>query len=92
MSRNSPISVWSSPAPKPSKATASFCGPNSPSNARTAPLPLRAKVAVFDDGTVRLTTQTTIDRKDFGVEGNLMEMVVDKTTISGDVVFRQAAG
>jgi polyisoprenoid-binding protein YceI len=58
----------------------------------TAPLLLRAKVAVRDDGTVRLTTQTTIDRKDFGVEGNLMGMVVDKTAISGDVVFRQAAG
>jgi polyisoprenoid-binding protein YceI len=58
----------------------------------TAPLPLRAKVAVLDDGAVRLTAQATIDRKDFGVEGNLMGMVVDKVTISGDVVLRRAAG
>jgi polyisoprenoid-binding protein YceI len=58
----------------------------------TAPLPLRAKVAVLGDGAVRLTAQATIDRKDFGVEGNLMGMVVDKATISGDVVFRRAPG
>jgi polyisoprenoid-binding protein YceI len=58
----------------------------------TAPLPLCAKVAVLDDGAVRLTAQATIDRKDFGVEGNLMGMVVDKVTISGDVVLRRAAG
>jgi len=53
-------------------------------------VPLRAKVAVLDDGAVRVTAQTTIDRKDFGVDGNLIGMVVDKSTISGDVVFRRA--
>jgi len=56
----------------------------------TKPVPLRAKVTVLDDGAVRVTAQTTIDRKDFGVDGNLMGMVVDKSTISGDVVFRRA--
>jgi polyisoprenoid-binding protein YceI len=45
---------------------------------------------VLDDGAVRLTTQATIDRKDFGVDGNLMGMIGDKTTISGDIVFRRA--
>ena len=54
----------------------------------TAPLPLRTKVEVLDDGAVRLSAQATIDRKDFGVDGNMMGMVVDKATISGDVVFR----
>jgi polyisoprenoid-binding protein YceI len=58
----------------------------------TAPLPLRAKVVVLDDGALRLTAHATIDRKDFGVEGNLLGMVVDKATISGDVVFRRAPG
>jgi polyisoprenoid-binding protein YceI len=58
----------------------------------TAPLPLQAKVAVLDDGAVRLTTQTAIDRKDFGVEGNLMGMIGDKATISGDIVFQRTAG
>ena len=56
----------------------------------TAPLPLRTKVAVLDDGAVRLTAQATIDRKDFGVDGNMMGMIADKATISGDVVFRRA--
>jgi len=56
----------------------------------TAPLPLRARVAVVDGGAVRLSAQTTVDRKDFGVDGNLMGMLTDKVTISGDVVFRRA--
>jgi polyisoprenoid-binding protein YceI len=55
----------------------------------TAPLPLRTKVTVLDEGAVRLSAQVTIDRKDFGVDGNVMGMVVDKATISGDVVFRR---
>jgi polyisoprenoid-binding protein YceI len=58
----------------------------------TAPLPLRARVAVLDDGAVRVTTETTIDRKQFGVEGNLLGMVGDNTTLSADVVFRRSAG
>jgi polyisoprenoid-binding protein YceI len=55
----------------------------------TASLPLRTKVAVLDDGAVRLSTQAAIDRKDFGVDGNIMGMIADKATISGDVVFRR---
>jgi polyisoprenoid-binding protein YceI len=55
----------------------------------TAPLPLRTKVAMLDDGAVRLSTQVTIDRKHFGVDGNLIGMIGDKATISGDVVFRR---
>ena len=55
----------------------------------TTPLPLQTKVAVLDDGSVRLSAQATIDRKDFGVNGNLIGMVTDKATISGDVVFRR---
>ena len=55
----------------------------------TAPLPLRTKVAVLDDGAVRLRAQAAIDRKDFGVNGNMLGMVGDKATISGDVVFRR---
>jgi hypothetical protein len=37
-----------------------------------------------------VTAQATIDRKDFGVDGNLLGMVVDTTTISADVVFRHS--
>jgi polyisoprenoid-binding protein YceI len=54
-----------------------------------APLPLRTKVAVLDDGAVRVTAEATIDRREFGVDGNLMGMIPDKATISGDVVFRR---
>jgi polyisoprenoid-binding protein YceI len=55
----------------------------------TAPLPLRTKVTVLDDGAVRLSAQATIDRNDFCVDGNVLGMVVDQATISGDVVFRR---
>ena len=44
---------------------------------------------MLDDGAVRLRTQVTIDRKDFGVDGNMLGMVGDKATISGDVMFRR---
>jgi polyisoprenoid-binding protein YceI len=55
----------------------------------TAPLLLQAKVVVLDDSSVRVSAQATIDRKDFGVDGNLIGMIGDKATISGDVVFRR---
>jgi polyisoprenoid-binding protein YceI len=58
----------------------------------TLPLPLRAKVAVLDDGAVRVSTQATVDRKQFGVEGNMLGMVGDEATISADAVFRRAGG
>ena len=56
----------------------------------TKPLPLRAKVAVLDDGAVRITTKADVNRKDFGVDGNLIGMIPDATTITADVVFRRA--
>lgn len=55
----------------------------------TKPLPLRAAVTVLGDGAVRLTTQATINRKDFGVDGNMAGMIADDVTISGDVLFRR---
>jgi polyisoprenoid-binding protein YceI len=56
----------------------------------TRPLPLNAKVAVLDDGAVRVTSQADINRKDFGVDGNMMGMVVNAVTLTADVVFRRA--
>jgi polyisoprenoid-binding protein YceI len=58
----------------------------------TKPVPLQAAVTVLGDDSVRLTTQATINRKDFGVDGNMAGMVADNVTISGDVVFRRAEG
>ncbi len=45
---------------------------------------------MVDDGAMRVTTQATVNRKEFGVDGNMMGMVADNATISGDVVFRRA--
>ncbi|MBV9721070.1 MAG: YceI family protein [Mycobacterium sp.] len=56
----------------------------------TAPLPLQAHVEVLDDGAVRLTTQTTVARKQFAVEGNMFGMVGAKTALKVCLVFRRA--
>jgi polyisoprenoid-binding protein YceI len=56
----------------------------------TKPLTLNAKVTPVGDGAMRLTTQATVNRQDFGVDGNMMGMIGDNATISGDVVFRRA--
>lgn len=54
----------------------------------TKPLTLRTKVTPVGDGGMRLTTEATVNRQDFGVDGNLVGMIGDKATISGDLVFR----
>jgi polyisoprenoid-binding protein YceI len=56
----------------------------------TKPLELKTKVTPVGDGGMRLTTQATINRQDFGVDGNMMGMIADNVTISGDLVFRRA--
>ena len=56
----------------------------------TKPLTLKTKVTPVGDGTMRLSTQATVNRQDFGVDGNIMGMVGDNATVSGDVVFRRA--
>jgi polyisoprenoid-binding protein YceI len=58
----------------------------------TAPMLLEAVVEVLDDGNVRLTTQTTIARKQFAVEGNMFGMVGAKTTLKADLVFHHETG
>ncbi len=56
----------------------------------TAPISLQAQVAALDNGAVRVTTQVDINRKDFGVNGNIIGMVRDATSLTADVVFRRA--
>lgn len=58
----------------------------------TAPISLTAKVAVLDDGAVRVGTQADINRKDFGVVGNMVGMIRDETALTADVVFRRTGG
>jgi polyisoprenoid-binding protein YceI len=57
----------------------------------TASMPMRANVTVRDDGAVCLTSQTTVNRKKWGVTGNMLGMVGDKTTLSTNLVFRRSA-
>ena len=50
-------------------------------------LPLRATVAVLDDGAVRVSTRTSVDREELGVSGNLLGMLVGATELSAEGVF-----
>jgi polyisoprenoid-binding protein YceI len=51
------------------------------------PLPLHATVAVLDDGAVRVSAPTTVDREQLGVRGNLFGMVGAATHLLADAVF-----
>lgn len=53
------------------------------------PLSLTAHVTVLDEQAVRFITSSRVDRQEFGVDGNMMGMIVDIATISGDIVFRR---
>ncbi|MEB3061730.1 YceI family protein [[Mycobacterium] zoologicum] len=56
----------------------------------TGPLPLRVDITPLDDGVVRLTTEATVTRKQFAVEGNFLGMVGNKTKLRASLVFRHA--
>lgn len=56
----------------------------------TRPLTLRTRVTPVGDGGMRLRTQASVNRQDFGVNGNMVGMIRDTATISGDLVFRHA--
>jgi polyisoprenoid-binding protein YceI len=58
----------------------------------TKPVTLTTKVTPVGDGAMRLTAQTTVNRQDFGVDGNMMGMIGDNATLTGDVVFRRTDG
>ncbi len=53
----------------------------------TRNLELPAQVTALHDGTIRVTTETTVDRHDFGVDGNMLGMVAAEAGVSADVVF-----
>jgi polyisoprenoid-binding protein YceI len=56
----------------------------------TVPLPMKVRAEVLDDGAVRLTATTTVERERLGVSGNIAGMVGKTTTLSADAVFRRA--
>jgi len=58
----------------------------------TVALPLPARAEVLDDGAVRLTATTTVDRDTLGVSGNMVGMIPKTTTLVADAVFQRAGG
>lgn len=51
------------------------------------PLDLPVRVTALDDGAVRLTASTTLNRQDFGVDGNQLGMVGDTVSAEATAVF-----
>ncbi|OBH15128.1 YceI family protein [Mycolicibacter sinensis] len=56
----------------------------------TGPLPLKVDITPLGNGAVRLTTETTVTRKQFAVEGNFLGMVGNRTRLRASLVFRKA--
>jgi polyisoprenoid-binding protein YceI len=55
-------------------------------------LTLPATVEVIDDGAVRITASTEIDRMDYGVGGTMLGMVGKTARLVADAVFTPQAG
>lgn len=56
----------------------------------TLPVTLPATVEALGDGAVRVSVRATIQRTDFGVNGNTAGMVGKATKLVGDAVFTRA--
>jgi polyisoprenoid-binding protein YceI len=50
-------------------------------------LDMPVQVTTLDDGAVQLSTSTALNRRDFGVDGNLLGMMSDTTTVEATAVF-----
>jgi len=57
----------------------------------TEALRLPVTATILGDGTIQLTTRTTIDRTKLGVSGNMAGMMPTTTTLLADVVFASKA-
>ncbi|HKV22754.1 MAG TPA: YceI family protein [Mycobacterium sp.] len=55
----------------------------------TKPVELTTTVTPTGDGGMKLSGRGTVNRQDFGVDGNLIGMIGDHATLSGDLVFRR---
>ncbi len=53
----------------------------------TAPVPLPVEVSTLDDGSVRVTARTEIDRDQFDIGWNRLGMVAKTATVSADAYF-----
>lgn len=54
-------------------------------------LDLPAKAAVLDDGAVRISTKTNINRQELGVDGNMLGMIPETTSLEAEAVFTPQA-
>jgi polyisoprenoid-binding protein YceI len=54
------------------------------------PIELPATIRVLEDGSIQISARTTVDRSQFGVNGNLAGMVGQTTTLSAETVFARA--
>lgn len=57
----------------------------------TAPIPLPAAITVLDDGSVKVSTTTQIDRTEFGVDYNQLGVMGRTVTATVDAYFIRAA-
>jgi len=56
----------------------------------TAPVPLPVQAVLLDDGSVRVSAKTEVDRAQFDLGWNRLGMVGDKATVSADAYFVRA--
>lgn len=54
------------------------------------PVELPVTVQILDDGAVQVSGGCAVDRREFGVSGNLLGMVGPATELSADLVFTRA--
>jgi polyisoprenoid-binding protein YceI len=56
----------------------------------TAPVPLPVRIILLDDGSVRVSAKTEVDRAQFNVDWNRLGMVGERATVSADAYFVRA--
>lgn len=56
----------------------------------TAPVSLPVRIILLDDGSLRLSAKTEVDRAQFNLDWNRFGMIGDAATVSADVCFVRA--
>jgi polyisoprenoid-binding protein YceI len=56
----------------------------------TAPVPLPVRILLLDDGSVRLSANTEVNRAQFNLDWNRVGMIADTATASADMYFVRA--
>lgn len=56
----------------------------------TAPVPLPVRIVLLDDGSIRVSAKTEVDRAQFDLGWNRLGMVGERATVSADAYFVRA--